>query len=1030
MSHLPQLLLGSLFLALGGFYLWVGFSTLRHPRIARLPFAGMTFSMSLWSLFYGLEIMATTMSAKLFWAKWGYLGIVSLPVFWFLFSIQFTSTSKDQKLPLQGLFWLFPAVTLGMVWTNEFHRGIWTNYWVGEPPLFLAVYEHGWYFWLHTLYSYGLVLIGTALLGIASLQMVRIYWRQTLLVFVGMLFPILGNILYLGGLIPLPGFDITPIAFIPTILAILLANRRYLFLEGPPLPFPTILESLQEAIFVLDGQQKVVHMNAAAREIVGERADTVLGKPFSQACWFAQAIEEAFPPREAKEKEITLVRDGEEFIFQMRLQPIPLSPSHISTLLVLRDITEMRQTQQAREQWSAILHALSIAAVELMRAPRWEEVVPAMLEVLGRAADVSRVYLFENAFDSENKLVASQRFEWAAPHATPQIGNPSLQHFRMVENGFERWVQQLSNNQIISGLVRDFPEKERQVLEEQDIRSLLVLPIFVENQWWGFIGFDECRKERVWREEEVQALRLAAELLGSAIHRQKMRLDMEYHQQILDTMQEIILLALQTHTLEELGQLVVDHIAMLTGAEHAFFTLWDEQEKRVIPIAAHGKYRDRYRQFRPKPGQRTLTLSALERGGTLLIEDTLHTPYLDPEIAAQFETRSMLVVPLIADGQRLGALLLGYSVPHTFTLNEVVIGERTAALIALIVLKFKAVEKAERRAREAETLRHAGAVVTSTLQSNEVIERILDELQKVIPYDSASVQLLKGNELEIVGGRGWENTQQVLGLRFPLDGSNPNTFVMQSLEPLLVEDTSVYPDFSKPPHQRIRSWLGVPLMARGHAIGLLAIDSYKENLFNREHIQLVTAFANQVAMALENARLYEESQAQALTDPLTGLYNRRGVMELGKIELGRTLRHQKPFSGIMLDIDHFKRVNDTYGHLIGDQVLQVIAQRCKKATREIDLVGRYGGEEFLILLPEADWRAALNIANRLRTLVAEVAIPTRIGPLRITVSLGVSQYQVKDGGLEKLIERADQALYQAKARGRNQAVAFEEMHQT
>ncbi|MFO3796590.1 MAG: GGDEF domain-containing protein, partial [Anaerolineales bacterium] len=105
-------------------------------------------------------------------------------------------------------------------------------------------------------------------------------------------------------------------------------------------------------------------------------------------------------------------------------------------------------------------------------------------------------------------------------------------------------------------------------------------------------------------------------------------------------------------------------------------------------------------------------------------------------------------------------------------------------------------------------------------------------------------------------------------------------------------------------------------------------------------------------------------------------------------------------------------------------------QRCKQATRDLDLVGRYGGEEFLIFLPEIDWRAGLNIATRLRTLVAGAAIPSRAGPLRITISLGISQHRIEDSGLEELIRRADQALYEAKRMGRNQAIAFEEMHQT
>jgi diguanylate cyclase (GGDEF)-like protein/PAS domain S-box-containing protein len=1030
--HPPQLLLGLNLLIFSAFYAWAGIYAARRIT-TRLYFREMMISMSLWSACYGAEILASRLETKLIWAKIGYIGIVSLPVFWLLFSLTFSGYVERLNPRRQRLLWVLPLLTLGMVFTNEWHHGIWSRYWLDPAsPFHLAVYEHGWYFWVHTLYSYGLIFIGTAILGLASFQLAGIYRLQVISVFLGMILALIANAVYLSGLIPIPGLDVTPFSFALTTLSILWAIRRYRLLEVAPLPYGTIMETLQEAILVTDQNNALVYANPMAQVWMGgQPLPHILGKALEEVCVFARKLPLTLPPRAQAQVEIEVEKAGQTHFLEVNVHPIALIGSEKGTLLLVRDVTERHLAQQEQERWRALLQALSTAAVELMRAPRWRDVTPAVLELLGQATDVSRVYLFQKHLSPEDVLLVSQLFEWAAPHARPQIDNPSLQSFPILEQGFQRWVELLASNQVICGAVRSFPETERPLLEAQDIRSILVVPIFVEDEWWGFLGFDECRYERSWKNHEVQTLRLAAGLFGSAIRRESIQLEKEERQQILDVMQEIILLALQSQTLEHMAQTLVDLLGMLTGAEHTFFTLWDEEHRRVLPLAAYGKYRQRYHQMAPRPGQRTLTESALELGQTLIIPDTLDTPYLDPEIAAGFEARSMMVLPLIAEGQKLGALLLGYSHPHhVFTPQEIAIGERTAALVSLVLLKFKAVETARRQAQEAETLRQAAAAVTSSLNVEAVIERILDELQKVIPYDSASIQLLKDGALEIVGGRGWEDPQQVLGFRFPLDGSNPNTVVIQTLEPLLLRDTSFYPAFKNPPHHRIRSWLGVPLLAHGRALGLLAVDSQREDFFTLEHVQLVSAFASQVALALENARRYEETQAQALTDPLTGLYNRRGLMELGKIELARALRQGKPFSAILLDIDHFKRVNDTYGHPIGDQVLQAIAQRCRKGIRELDLPGRYGGEEFLVFLPETDWKTAFAIANRLRLLIAEAAIPTRAGPLRVTISLGVSQHVDADNGLEGVIERADQALYQAKAQGRNRAIAYEEMRQT
>jgi diguanylate cyclase (GGDEF)-like protein len=185
-----------------------------------------------------------------------------------------------------------------------------------------------------------------------------------------------------------------------------------------------------------------------------------------------------------------------------------------------------------------------------------------------------------------------------------------------------------------------------------------------------------------------------------------------------------------------------------------------------------------------------------------------------------------------------------------------------------------------------------------------------------------------------------------------------------------------------------------------------------------------TIFASQVAVALENARLYNEIQQLAITDELTALYNRRGILELGQREVDRALRYNRPLTAVMLDIDHFKLVNDRYGHPLGDEVLCWLAEICRRNVREIDIVGRYGGEEFLILLPESEMRNSTQLAERLRQRVGEAKIPTRVGDLSITISLGLSELTDNTRDLKTLIAHSDQALYAAKRAGRNRVITY------
>ena len=170
----------------------------------------------------------------------------------------------------------------------------------------------------------------------------------------------------------------------------------------------------------------------------------------------------------------------------------------------------------------------------------------------------------------------------------------------------------------------------------------------------------------------------------------------------------------------------------------------------------------------------------------------------------------------------------------------------------------------------------------------------------------------------------------------------------------------------------------------------------------------------------EKERLQKELAHMAMYDALTDILSRRALLEQVEVERQRTIRYKRDLSLLMIDIDHFKKVNDTYGHLIGDVVLKEVAQTLKKQTRRSDYVGRYGGEEFLIILPETSLNKALVLAEKLRKGVAELTITANDHILKgITVSIGTAAYE-DDPSVDEFISRSDKWLYAAKKNGRNQ----------
>ncbi|MGZ9236007.1 MAG: GGDEF domain-containing protein, partial [Anaerolineales bacterium] len=191
--------------------------------------------------------------------------------------------------------------------------------------------------------------------------------------------------------------------------------------------------------------------------------------------------------------------------------------------------------------------------------------------------------------------------------------------------------------------------------------------------------------------------------------------------------------------------------------------------------------------------------------------------------------------------------------------------------------------------------------------------------------------------------------------------------------------------------------------------------------------ELVTLQRDLIRKNIELERLNAEVQRLAITDSLTGLYNRRGFFELSHREVERAKRFDHFFSIIILDIDHFKEINDTHGHETGDLVLEKVARRLGAQLRKVDILGRYGGEEFALLLPETSGTGARVVAERLRGCITAEPIETSQGSLNVTISLGLAALTVNTMTLEDLLRRADQALYKAKESGRNCVCVYDEL---
>jgi PAS domain S-box-containing protein len=288
------------------------------------------------------------------------------------------------------------------------------------------------------------------------------------------------------------------------------------------------LVELSPDTIVVHGGGEVLFVNAAGAELFGAASpEELTGKPVMDFIHpdYREIVRARIVRTQEKGERANLIQekflrlDGRAVDVEAVSMPITYR-GEAATLVVVRDITGRKRAEEGLRRREAILRAAAFAAeCFLKKTTSWEESIEEVLERLGRDAGVSRVYIFENYWGEDGERWATQRYEWVAPGVSAQIDNPSLSAFSFQAAGWDRWERTLGRGEALYGHVREFPEAERRVLTEQEIESILAMPVFVEGEWWGSMGFDECFAEREWFAAEIDALKAAADTLGAAIGR-------------------------------------------------------------------------------------------------------------------------------------------------------------------------------------------------------------------------------------------------------------------------------------------------------------------------------------------------------------------------------------------------------------------------------------------------------------------------------------------------------------------------------
>lgn len=600
---------------------------------------------------------------------------------------------------------------------------------------------------------------------------------------------------------------------------------------------------------------------------------------------------------------------------------------------------------------------------------------------LGRSAAADRCYVFE-VRESQGEWWATQLAEWVREGVRPEINNPDLQDLPLRQAGFGRWVQLFLQNQTVGGLVADMPTAEQPMLLDQDITSILLVPVWDGPKLWGFLGLDDCQNGRVWSADEQRILRLVASALGGALR--------------------------------------------LENREAYFRSLLGSTQIFLIRTNLQGEYTYANPAF-------------LQRFD--LSHDLLGQSYFATVVPQDIEVCNQAVLqalqsPGMAVSVELGKRHANGKVVQTaWELVAILNREGVPYEIQAVGWDISARKAEEQRRARWENFHQKILEVYRELLSeglsNSTYDRLLQTALSCIPAAQAgSITLLHSdNRYHFVATAGYNlmALQQVA-----LDPAEPLTLSGHSKATIFTADdlAKLNQSLDRPRRQvledhgrahLIQSLISSPVYVGGVRRAYLYLDNFDSSqAFGDLDLQMAEEFAAQVGLLLQRFQLESHIEFLAYHDTLTQLPNRLLFLDRLEQTLAEFASRPQSLKPVVLwiDLDNFKAINDMFGHAAGDQVLRRLTQRMLGVLRPADTVARQGGDEFLVLLPDLPSPdQAQQVAKRLLEALSEpIEVDGKDYVLTASIGIAVAQSSVSS---DRLLREADLAMYRAKREGKN-----------
>ncbi len=469
---------------------------------------------------------------------------------------------------------------------------------------------------------------------------------------------------------------------------------------------------------------------------------------------------------------------------------------------------------------------------------------------------------------------------------------------------------------------------------------------------------------------------------------------------------------------------LADKIKTLLEADNIYLTHWDEDSEQVLSLAADSTIHEFYMKLPPTPRyENTFTRSVKQAGRPVIAENVFCSPYVSARVAGNFSAHSVLAAPLFGkpENRFMGALLVAFKRPHYFSSREIARIHQVIDILSLLISRTWLHQEAIRRAELLEKMAGQVTNLVSDLKHTTLLPSIVESARSLLQAQRAALHLQQKNgemKCEYSVGLSDKFLEQLTRRFNQFAGGK----ILHNREFVIIPD--VHQDSRTSPVQdlifgeKFRAYAVFSLNAEHEQKGALSLYWDQPYVVSTEEVAVGKLFAERASAILRSAHIYARATEEALTDTLTDLPNRRHLDQRLKDEIERASRYEHTFALLMIDLDGFKGINDTFGHPIGDSVLKQVAAALRRTLRASDFLARYGGDEFSIILPETGLERAMHVAEKLRLALSSTRLHLPQETQRyLSGCMGIAIYPKDCQSAEDIFACADRRLYRAKRSG-------------